>query len=78
MIKEVKSKEVKIAVIGLGYVGLPIALEFARKASVIGYDIHAGRVKMLQNAEDPSQEDSWKEGEDQSQPREYIENSFHK
>lgn len=56
MIKEVKSKDTKIAVIGLGYVGLPIALEFARKASVIGYDIHAGRVKMLQNNEDPSHE----------------------
>lgn len=56
MIKEVKNKEEKIAVIGLGYVGLPIALEFARKASVIGFDIHEGRIKMLQNAEDPSQE----------------------
>ena len=56
MIKEVKSKEAKIAVIGLGYVGLPIALEFARKASVIGYDIHEGRIKMLQNNQDPSQE----------------------
>lgn len=56
MIKEVKNKEAKVAVIGLGYVGLPIALEFARKASVIGYDIHEGRVKMLQNAEDPSHE----------------------
>lgn len=56
MIKEVKNKEAKIAVIGLGYVGLPIALEFAKKASVIGYDIHDGRIKMLQNNEDPSQE----------------------
>lgn len=56
MIKEIKNKEAKIAVIGLGYVGLPIALEFARKASVIGFDIHEGRVKKLQNAEDPSHE----------------------
>jgi len=56
MIKEIKNKEAKIAVIGLGYVGLPIALEFARKASVIGFDIHEGRVKMLQGNEDPSQE----------------------
>jgi UDP-N-acetyl-D-galactosamine dehydrogenase len=56
MIKEVKNKEAKIAVIGLGYVGLPIALEFAKKASVIGFDIHEGRVKKLQKFEDPSKE----------------------
>ena len=34
MINKIKNKEAKIAVIGLGYVGLPIALEFARKAKV--------------------------------------------
>jgi UDP-N-acetyl-D-galactosamine dehydrogenase len=56
MIKEIKNKEAKIAVIGLGYVGLPIALEFAKQAKVIGFDIHEGRVKKLQRAEDPSQE----------------------
>jgi UDP-N-acetyl-D-galactosamine dehydrogenase len=56
MIKEIKNKKSVIAVIGLGYVGLPIALEFAKKAKVIGFDIHAGRVKMLQNNEDPSKE----------------------
>ena len=38
------AKEAKLAVIGLGYVGLPIALEFARKVSVIGYDINAKRI----------------------------------
>jgi UDP-N-acetyl-D-galactosamine dehydrogenase len=56
MIKEVKAKESKIAVIGLGYVGLPIALEFAKTASVIGYDIHQGRVNMLKSGVDPSKE----------------------
>ena len=56
MIKSVKNKESKIAVIGLGYVGLPIALEFAKKASVIGFDIHEGRVNMLKNNDDPSKE----------------------
>lgn len=56
MIKEVKSKKSIIAVIGLGYVGLPIALEFAKKAKVIGFDIHPGRIKMLQNNQDPSKE----------------------
>lgn len=50
------SKEEKIAVIGLGYVGLPIALEFAKKLSVIGFDISESRVEMMKNHEDPSEE----------------------
>lgn len=49
-------KETKLAVIGLGYVGLPIALEFARKLPVIGFDINAKRVEMMQNHVDPSDE----------------------
>ena len=46
----------KLAVIGLGYVGLPIALEFAKKLSVIGFDINADRVEMMRNKIDPSKE----------------------
>jgi UDP-N-acetyl-D-galactosamine dehydrogenase len=49
-------KEKKIAVIGLGYVGLPIALELAKKFSVIGFDISAPRVEMMKNQIDPSKE----------------------
>jgi UDP-N-acetyl-D-glucosamine/UDP-N-acetyl-D-galactosamine dehydrogenase len=49
-------KKEKLAVVGLGYVGLPIALEFAKKLSVIGFDINAKRVAMMQNHEDPSKE----------------------
>lgn len=49
-------KETKLAVIGLGYVGLPIALEFARKISVIGFDINEKRVDMMRNQVDPSNE----------------------
>lgn len=45
-----------MAVIGLGYVGLPIALEFAKKIKVIGFDIHAGRIDMMRNHIDPSGE----------------------
>lgn len=56
MYNKVVNKEAKIAVIGLGYVGLPIALAFAKKVKVIGFDIHEGRVKMMQNKKDPSQE----------------------
>lgn len=49
-------KEAKLAVIGLGYVGLPIALEFARKIKVIGFDINQSRVDMMKNNIDPSNE----------------------
>lgn len=54
--KKLVSKEEKIAVIGLGYVGLPIALEFAKKVSVIGFDISESRIEMMRNNEDPSEE----------------------
>lgn len=50
------NKETKLAVIGLGYVGLPIALEFARKIDVIGFDINEKRVEMMKNNIDPSNE----------------------
>ncbi len=49
-------KEAQLAVVGLGYVGLPIALEFAKHFSVLGFDINAQRVGMMQNQEDPSGE----------------------
>lgn len=56
MVDELLSKKKKLAVIGLGYVGLPIALEFARKISVIGFDINQKRVDMMKNNIDPSNE----------------------
>ena len=49
-------KEIKLAVIGLGYVGLPVALAMARKLSVIGFDIDEKRIADLQNRIDPSKE----------------------
>ena len=56
MYNELIDKKQKLAVIGLGYVGLPIALEFAKKIKVIGFDINADRVKMMQQKIDPSKE----------------------
>jgi UDP-N-acetyl-D-galactosamine dehydrogenase len=56
MYTSIVNKESKIAVIGLGYVGLPIALEFARKVSVIGFDINESRIEMMRNGIDPSNE----------------------
>lgn len=49
-------KKEKLAVVGLGYVGLPIALAFARKISVIGFDINQGRIDRMRRREDPSEE----------------------
>ena len=48
--------DAKLAVIGLGYVGLPIALDFARKIKVVGFDINQQRVDMMKNSIDPSNE----------------------
>ena len=56
MYEQIINKEAKISVIGLGYVGLPIALAFARKVSVIGYDINPGRIEMMKQHIDPSRE----------------------
>lgn len=56
MYNSLLKKEKKIAVIGLGYVGLPIALEFAKHFSVIGFDINEARVNQMREKIDPSQE----------------------
>ena len=56
MYQDLLDKKKTLAVIGLGYVGLPIALEFAKKIKVIGFDINADRVEMMRNKIDPSQE----------------------
>ncbi|MFM2385839.1 MAG: hypothetical protein RL660_596 [Bacteroidota bacterium] len=53
---DLTAKKKKLAVIGLGYVGLPIALEFARKLDVIGFDISESRVNLMRNKIDPSNE----------------------
>src|ERR1035437_5719980 len=63
MYKEIIGKKYPLAVIGLGYVGLPIALAFAKKIKVIGFDINKKRVDMMKNGIDPSNELSKKEFE---------------
>ncbi len=56
MIEQLKSKVKPIGVIGLGYVGLPVALELANKFRVIGMDINRERVEMMRQGLDPSNE----------------------
>ncbi|RYZ21133.1 MAG: nucleotide sugar dehydrogenase [Chitinophagaceae bacterium] len=56
MYQDLLDKKAKLAVVGLGYVGLPIALEFGRRISVIGFDINAKRVELMKQHIDPSNE----------------------
>lgn len=50
------NKEEKIALVGLGYVGMPIAVEFAKHVNVIGFDINKEKVEAYKRGEDPTQE----------------------
>src|ERR1700722_4835530 len=56
MYQDIIDKKAKVSLIGLGYVGLPIALAFAKKVSVIGFDINKGRIEMMKKGIDPSSE----------------------
>ena len=56
MLKDYLDRNKKISVVGLGYVGLPLALCFAEKFKVIGFDINVERVQMMREGKDPSQE----------------------
>ncbi|MEM6843556.1 MAG: Vi polysaccharide biosynthesis UDP-N-acetylglucosamine C-6 dehydrogenase TviB [Bacteroidota bacterium] len=50
------SSERKIAIIGLGYVGLPLAVEFGKKFNVVGYDINRNRIRELRDGLDTTRE----------------------
>ncbi|MCB0529992.1 MAG: nucleotide sugar dehydrogenase, partial [Saprospiraceae bacterium] len=56
MYQALKNKKKTLAVVGLGYVGLPIALEFARHFKVIGFDINKARIDLMRRGIDPSRE----------------------
>ncbi len=45
MFNELLKKKTRLSVIGLGYVGLPIALEFAKKIRVVGFDIKPDKIQ---------------------------------
>ena len=53
---KISLKNRKVAVIGLGYVGLPLAVEFGKKRSVVGYDVNRDRVAELRNGLDRTRE----------------------
>ena len=56
MYQSLLNKQNKIGIIGLGYVGLPIALAFAKKVKVVGFDINDHRVQLMKQNIDPSGE----------------------
>jgi len=56
MYQKILKKNAQVALIGLGYVGLPIALAFAKKVKVIGFDINEKRVNLMKKGIDPSNE----------------------
>ncbi len=53
--KIVKGEE-KISLVGLGYVGMPIAVAFARKVKVVGFDLNAAKIDLYKNGIDPTKE----------------------
>ena len=54
--EKIKNREEKIALVGLGYVGMPIAVEFSKHVNVIGFDINKAKVDAYKRGEDPTQE----------------------
>lgn len=54
--EKIKILKTKIGIIGLGYVGLPLAVEFAKKYPVVGFDINSLRIKQLRAAKDLTKE----------------------
>ena len=54
--EKIVNREEKISLIGLGYVGMPIAVAFAKKADVIGFDLNAKKIELYKNGIDPTNE----------------------
>ena len=56
LFEKILAKEEKISLVGLGYVGMPIAVAFAKKVDVIGYDLNAKKIELYKNGIDPTRE----------------------
>lgn len=82
MYQDLLDRKKKICVVGLGYVGLPLALEFGKYFDVIGFDIKEDRVELMRNGEDPSKELDGSAFENKSikftsNPEDIVEASFY-
>jgi len=56
LFKKIMNREEKVSVVGLGYVGMPIAIAFAKKADVIGFDLNEKKIKLYKSGIDPTNE----------------------
>lgn len=56
LFEDIKNRKEKLAVVGLGYVGMPIAVEFAEKTDVIGFDTNEAKIELYKAGEDPTNE----------------------
>lgn len=54
--EKIVAREESISLVGLGYVGMPIAVAFAKKVKVIGYDLNAAKIELYQSGIDPTNE----------------------
>lgn len=54
--QELLSKQTKLSLVGLGYVGMPIAVAFAKKINVVGYDLNAAKIDLYKSGVDPTKE----------------------
>lgn len=54
--EKIVAGEEKISLVGLGYVGMPIAVAFARKVKVVGFDLNAAKIDLYKNGIDPTNE----------------------
>ncbi|MEG0775053.1 nucleotide sugar dehydrogenase [Clostridium sp.] len=54
--EEIKDKQEKISIVGLGYVGMPIAVAFAKKVDVIGFDVSEAKIDLYKSGFDPTKE----------------------
>ena len=54
--ERILNKQEKISIIGLGYVGMPLAIAFAKIVQVIGYDISSEKIKLYKSGIDPTNE----------------------
>ena len=54
--KRLLAKQEKLSLVGLGYVGMPIAVAFAKKVQVVGYDLNAAKIELYKSGVDPTKE----------------------
>ena len=54
--EELVAKKESLALVGLGYVGMPIAVAFSKKINVIGFDLNAKKIELYKNGVDPTKE----------------------